>query len=142
MPIIYPLLRLAVLLLLALSIAPAEAAKVNKWVDQQGRVHYGATAPQGVQSQSMGDATSSASQPVAAAPEVVLYSTSWCNYCRRARTFMRNNGIQFTDRDIEKDSAARAEHQRLGGVGVPFLVRDGEILKGYRKATYERFFAQ
>ena len=41
------------------------------------------------------------------APETLtMYSTTWCGYCRRLKTLMEREGIEFTIVDIEHDPAA------------------------------------
>jgi glutaredoxin len=48
--------------------------------------------------------------PPAAAPagerSVTLYCTPWCPACRRARAYLQERGVQFTEIDISKDRAA------------------------------------
>ena len=41
-----------------------------------------------------------------AVPQVELYVTSWCPYCKQAENFFRAQGLPFTVYDVEKDSAA------------------------------------
>jgi len=40
--------------------------------------------------------------------DVIMYCTSWCPGCRRARAFLAENGIAYTEVDITKDRAAAA----------------------------------
>ena len=65
-------------------------------------------------------------------PEVVLYGTSWCPYCAKAREFLRTRGIEFTDYDVEHNAAAAKGFRQLGGGGVPLVVIGDEVLHGYR----------
>lgn len=37
---------------------------------------------------------------------ITMYSTAWCPDCRRAKSFLRERGIEFREVDIEEDSAA------------------------------------
>jgi glutaredoxin len=69
--------------------------------------------------------------PLAGQPEVILYATEWCGYCKKTRAFFAANGIRYVEHDIEKNSAARDEHRRLGGNGVPLIVVGDEVIKGY-----------
>ena len=32
-------------------------------------------------------------------PVVVIYSTSWCGYCTKAKAFMRENNIKFIEKN-------------------------------------------
>lgn len=37
---------------------------------------------------------------------LTMYSTTWCGYCRRLKTQLEREGIDFTVVDIETDPAA------------------------------------
>jgi glutaredoxin-like YruB-family protein len=63
--------------------------------------------------------------------KVVIYSTDWCGYCRKAKAFFREQGIAYVDYDIEKDAEARREFERLEGRGVPLIVIGNEVIRGY-----------
>ena len=39
-------------------------------------------------------------------PQLVMYSTVWCGYCKRLKTALKASGIAFTEVDIEHDHAA------------------------------------
>ncbi len=65
-------------------------------------------------------------------PKVVMYSTSWCGYCRRARKLLNELEVDFVEKDIEKSSEARSEYTRKGGRGVPLFDFDGTIVRGYK----------
>lgn len=71
----------------------------------------------------------------ASQPEVLLYATEWCGYCKATRAFFDANGIRYTEHDIEKSSAALGEHRRLGGNGVPLIVVGGDVVKGYNEGA-------
>lgn len=63
--------------------------------------------------------------------EVVLYATQWCGYCQKARELMTKHSIKYFEYDIEKSSEGRAQHDRLGGKGVPVLLIGGQVVNGY-----------
>ncbi|HCF56632.1 MAG TPA: hypothetical protein DFS52_01380 [Myxococcales bacterium] len=69
-----------------------------------------------------------------------LYTTSWCGACRRARAWFGQEGIDFEEKDIEKDSAAQQEMTRkcqragLRSGGVPVIDIDGEVMVGFDEA--------
>ncbi|RZS44533.1 mycoredoxin [Herbihabitans rhizosphaerae] len=37
---------------------------------------------------------------------LTMYSTTWCGYCRRLKTLMERDGIEFTIVDIEQNPEA------------------------------------
>lgn len=41
--------------------------------------------------------------------KVLMYTTSWCPYCARARQLLQDRGVAFEDIDIEERPEARAE---------------------------------
>jgi Glutaredoxin and related proteins len=63
--------------------------------------------------------------------KVVLYATTWCGYCKKARELFKANNIEYFEYDVEKSSEGREQFDRLGGKGVPLIVIDGKVLKGY-----------
>jgi glutaredoxin len=71
--------------------------------------------------------------------EVVLYTTSWCPYCKMAANYFRSRNIDFTEYDIERDGAAAERKNQLDGKGgVPFAIVNGQQIHGYSPSAYER----
>jgi glutaredoxin 3 len=48
-------------------------------------------------------------------PAVVMYTTSWCPYCQRARRLFASKQVPIEEIDIESDPARRAEMQSRSG---------------------------
>lgn len=69
--------------------------------------------------------------------EVVLYSTSWCGYCKQARRLLESEGVEFTEFDIESSDEGQSRYMDLVGrqVGVPVLDIYGRVIHGYDKAS-------
>lgn len=62
---------------------------------------------------------------------VTMYSTTWCGYCRRLKSQMQREGIEYTEINIEEDpqSAAFVEKANGGNQTVPTLLfLDGSTL--------------
>lgn len=84
----------------------------------------------------------------AAAKEVVLYGASWCGACREARGYLRERGVPFVDRDIEREPGAREEmtaKARAAGVrasGIPVIDFRGTILAGFSRDAIDRLIAR
>ena len=53
-------------------------------------------------------------------PAVVMYTTSWCPYCERARKLLARKNVTFSEIDIESSAEKRAEmRNRSGRTSVP-----------------------
>lgn len=63
--------------------------------------------------------------------KVILYATEWCGYCQKARKLMTKHDIPYFEYDIEKSAEGKEQHKNLGGGGIPVLLINGEVIKGY-----------
>ena len=72
--------------------------------------------------------------------EVVMYSTSWCGYCRKARETFVHNNIAFKELDIEQSATAKAEYDALGGRGVPLILIDDVKVTGFNIGEFKRHY--
>lgn len=63
--------------------------------------------------------------------KIIMYSTSWCPDCHRAKYFLDDQGVGYIDIDVEADEAAMLIVKQINGGRrvVPTLVfSDGSIL--------------
>ena len=61
-----------------------------------------------------------------------MYAVSWCGDCRKARDFLDDHGVEYTEIDIDRDPEAAAEVVRqVGKRAIPQLVIDGEWFQPY-----------
>lgn len=71
--------------------------------------------------------------------EVVIYTTSWCGWCKKTRDWLDTNGVDYENRDVEANDAwAREMHDLTGSGGVPVIVIDGEVIKGFDQRQMEK----
>ena len=64
--------------------------------------------------------------------EVIVYSGKLCGDCQHLKAFMDANGIAYQERDIRETPAYGEELEaKTGKLGVPYLVLDGEWVRGY-----------
>jgi glutaredoxin-like YruB-family protein len=64
--------------------------------------------------------------------EVVVYTTSWCGWCRKTVSYLTKRGVSFENRDIEEERMWRRElKQKTGSTSVPVVEIDGQIIRGY-----------
>jgi glutaredoxin len=75
---------------------------------------------------------------------VIMYMTSWCPYCVKAREYLRSLDVNLIEFNIERDKSRRDEMlvKSGGSSGVPLIDVEGIIIRGYNadafKAAIER----
>ena len=91
-------------------------------------------------------AYAAAAKPVSAggSPEVVLYMTSTCPWCKRAETYLEQHGLSHVDKNVDEDESARAEYLQLTGgrPGVPVLVVGDRWMQGWNPQSLESLLAE
>ncbi|MGB0128937.1 MAG: glutaredoxin family protein, partial [Rhodocyclaceae bacterium] len=68
-----------------------------------------------------------------AQPEVVMYATSWCGYCTKARAFFAQHKIDYVELDVDRDAEAAQINRRLGGGGVPTIMVGDTLVNGFNE---------
>jgi glutaredoxin 3 len=68
-------------------------------------------------------------------PRVVVYSTTYCGFCRRAEDLLRREGIAFEAIDVTDDVHARGQlvERAAGRRTVPVIFVDGKPIGGYQE---------
>ena len=79
---------------------------------------------------------------MAEAKNVAVYSTPTCPYCRQAKEYLKEKGIQFTEHNVATDLEARnAMVQKSGQLGVPVIEVDGSVVVGFDRGKLEELLA-
>ena len=66
---------------------------------------------------------------------VVVYSTSWCPWCRKTLAWLDERGVAYENRDIDKNPAWREELiGKSGGTSIPVVEIEGELIRGFQPA--------
>lgn len=67
--------------------------------------------------------------------QVTIYTTPTCGYCKMAKAFFKERGVEYTERDVTTDPAAMNEAlEKSGQTGVPVIDIDGTISVGFDPA--------
>ena len=72
-------------------------------------------------------------------PDITIYTSPACHWCRVAKRYFEERGLDYREVDIISDGRARQEMVRMTGqYGVP-VIRVGErAMTGWDKAEFER----
>ncbi len=148
------------LFILLLLTAGSAGAEIYKWVDESGYIHYTDTPPEN-QQQSLeitgrissydspeilpaeGAATASSrsgADKSAKNKQVVMYSAEWCGVCKRAKQYFSEKNIRYTEYDIDKNSKAKADFDKLGARGVPVILVGNRRMNGFSTGVFEQLY--
>jgi glutaredoxin len=133
------------LMLVALALlvaAPAQAERLYKWVDEQGRVTYldhpppegqGKVEEKDLKMRGGAGGGDPATADAAAKAPVTLYSTAGCDSCDAARKQLQKRKIPFKDVDVSASNpeAQVAMRKKVGELAVPTISVGSKILRGY-----------
>lgn len=65
-------------------------------------------------------------------PRVVIYTTTSCPYCTRAKAFLRSKNVDFEEIDVSRDERLQEEIIRLSGRRtVPQIFINGKSVGGF-----------
>lgn len=138
-----------VALALALLSAGAIHAQTYRWVDQDGKVHYGdrppASAAGQVQERKLGTPAADKALPyglqqaVANFP-VTLYVTADCGEsCKEGRDYLKSRSIPFSEKSVASNEDIDALKKLVGGEAVvPVLTVGSKNAKGWLKGDWQR----
>ncbi|MFZ2406741.1 MAG: glutaredoxin family protein, partial [Methylobacter sp.] len=118
-------LKPSLILLFALTFALPVQAEIFGWIDADGESHFSEPGPNNKDQ---------------VAPQVDLYVTSWCPYCKKAIAFLDKNKIAYKKYDIEEDLYAADRKKTLAPEyrGVPLAVINGVAIRGFSEARYQQ----
>ena len=130
-----------------LFIAPIEAARLYKVVDEFGNVSYQARpAPldPGVitEEKNFGDGGNkrpdNSLKQIARKNPVVLYTAPNCNSCDNARRYLDDLKIPYTDKNAQGNDEVSEELRRVSGaLSVPVISVGKKVLTGFTKPWLE-----
>ena len=125
-------------------------AEVFKWTDESGRTHYSDKVKDNQPLQAIkAEVNIYKDVPInyefsgtlgRSGNKVVMYSTSWCGYCKKARQYFKSKGIAFNEYDIEKNKKAKRKYERLGGQGVPLILVGKKSMRGFTVAGFNNIY--
>lgn len=55
-------------------------------------------------------------------PNVIVYSSTSCTYCKQLKTYLQEQGIAYEERNIDENDAYGEELQAMGVASLPLTV--------------------
>ena len=134
-------------LLCAGSLAHAQSQTAYRWVDNEGKVHYGDRPPppraaREVQEKKLDPLVADVQLPYATRQAmtnfpVTLYIAADCPACQEARDYLKKRGIPFAEKTVKTSAEVEALRARLGSeAAVPTLQVGEKTSKGYLASAW------
>jgi glutaredoxin len=143
-------MRSLIIMFALLSLQPAHADDLYRWVDKQGKVHYGDIPEEeadrlnlNVYGTPSASAVEDASLPYATrrAKEnfpVTMYVTEYCgDLCKRAHDFLSKRHVPFTEKMLKTQAEIDAFEKLSGSNDIPTLSVGKDWLKGFHSQQWQ-----
>ena len=73
---------------------------------------------------------------------VTVYSTPTCPYCRQVKDYLKEKGVEFSEKNVATDLDARnAMVVKSGQLGVPVIEIDGQMVIGFNRSKLDEAIA-
>ena len=75
--------------------------------------------------------------------DVKVYSTPTCPWCKKAKAYLTEKGVEFSDVDVSTDHEAQHEMvEKSGQMGVPVLDVKGKVIVGFDERAIDKALEQ
>lgn len=142
--------------LFTLTLCHLSFAEIYKWTDANGKTHYSDKAPidgdvESLDEQELTEKSNSYTQAKIEMPifisaskrkqeKVVMYTSTHCGYCAKAREYLASNGISFKEKNIETSAKYQREFDKIEGKGVPVILWGEKRMNGFSASGFEKRF--
>lgn len=79
-------------------------------------------------------------------PQIIIYSTVWCAFCKTEKQYLDKLGISYTAKDIEEDKEAYEELMTKSGEGgyqgVPVTDIAGTLVLGFDRRKIDELIKE
>jgi len=70
--------------------------------------------------------------------KAVIYTTPTCQFCKMAKAFFQEKGIEYEEKDVVQDLDARKEMvEKSGQLGVPVITIGDNVVVGFNRDALE-----
>jgi len=73
---------------------------------------------------------------------VIMYSTRWCPYCKKAREYFARHQFSYVEYDIEASATNLESFRALNGNGVPLILVGNRRMEGFSPRSFEALIKQ
>ena len=69
--------------------------------------------------------------------KVTIYTSNTCPHCKAAKNYLKENNIDFEEKNVDEDRSAIDYLVEKGHRGVPVINIEGEDIVGFNKELVE-----
>lgn len=69
--------------------------------------------------------------------KITIYTSDTCGYCHLAKDYLKEKGVDFEEKNVSRDAAARKELMAKGFMGVPIINVGDEVIQGFNKSRLD-----
>lgn len=144
------------LLILFFFTSGVSMAEIYKWTDVNGKVHFSDKPPPNENAETIDEQrlSSRASSYTLAEIKIlsidssanqnnqklIMYTTSSCGYCAKARSYFAKQRIPYKEKNIETSEKYHSEFKKIGGKGVPVILWEKNKMNGFSIKKFEKFY--
>jgi glutaredoxin len=70
-------------------------------------------------------------------PQLILYRSVACEYCKEASFYLSQHGISVQERTLNNSAEYRREFEEIGGKAVPMLLAPNALVVGFYPRDYQ-----
>jgi len=74
-------------------------------------------------------------------PHVVMYATEKCGYCIKARQYFKDEGIKFTEFDVDRNAEEKRNFKALEASGTPLVYVGYRRIDGFNRKKLDEALA-
>ncbi len=135
------------MVLMAVMFAGVTSAEYYSWEDEAGAVHITDYPPPStvnarnvkIYDQTIGQVTVTSDKQPEKAPEITLFTKNNCPDCDKARTFLKDKNLAFTEYNMDQDEKAAEKRKAIDdSQDVPFAVINKAQVYGFSETVYNR----
>jgi len=139
------------LLLITIMLFSHEASsEIYKWVDDKGNIHFTDNPPKNTKTEEVtlkiNTYTSVEITPLVERlgrkDKVVMYTTSRCGYCKKAKAYFVKNKIPHVTYDVEKSSIGKRDYKALRGTSVPIILVGKKRMNGFTVSRFDSLYKE
>ncbi len=125
-------------------------AEIYKWVDEHGKAHFTDKPPTGKKTEEIELKINTYSaveikpllERLGRTDKVVIYTTTWCRICKKAKKYFRENNIAYITYDVEKSRIGKRDYKALRGRAVPIIIVGNKRMNGFTASRFDKFYKE